>query len=130
MAMVTSTAIALAGLLMAAGSAGYQVSEAEAAKSNAKDEMGRKKQEQYKAVQDADLQNKKNQEDEAKATAVAEQNAKTQEMALAAREEAKRRRGTYGGSTPGRRGTILTSPLGQIGQSGGSSGTQRTLLGA
>ena len=124
-AMAAATPYILAGTAaLAAGTAGYQISEAEAAKSNAQDEAGKQKQIQAKALADAEAQKKKEQEDLA-ATQAAE-DAKAQ--SLFQRDEDKRLRSLYGSGASGRRGTILTSPLGKVGESG--AGTARTLLGA
>ena len=116
------------GLILSASGTGYSISEGMAAKEKAKDEAGTLKQQQHRAKAEAEAEMKNQRLAEEDITRQAEEKATMLAGNLAMREEARSRGKSYGAGKGGRRGTILTSPLGYTGTQ--ATTTKSTLLGA
>lgn len=118
---VAATVLGIISLAIAGGTAGYQVSENEAAKSEARDQARKQKAAAAERLKIAE--GKQFQQKEAKATATAKAKADADAAAKRA-AEVRSRRSLPGVSRTG--STVLTSPLGVT---NGKPGARKTLLG-
>lgn len=117
---------AVAALVVTAGSAAYSINAQEQAKKEQRDQMGK----QQKAQDDLLAQQKQQQdaqttaEDQIRAQA---EDARKRTAALSLRDESRSRQKALSVGSGGRRGTILTSPLGETNPTQNLG--QKTLLG-
>lgn len=125
MAMATSTILALSALALTGASSGYQINEGINARREAKDEAGRREQEQAKMIGEQKAEQEKQEKAQKDEIARANKLAATSAARVNAAEFRKRTPGrTYSSD---RSGTILTSPLGITGSQ--TPRVRKTLLG-